>query len=55
MEDEDCLCIADREHNRVICVNAGLKDNTKFGEIKQEINGIGHVYGISFDGSKRFY
>jgi len=50
IEDEDVLCIADREHRRVLCINAGLRKEEQFGEILSVTNGayVGRIFGISY-------
>lgn len=50
IEEEDVLCVADREHHRVLCVNAGLKNPPQFGEIVSVTNGVyvGRIFGISY-------
>jgi len=53
LEQEDVLCIADREHRRIVCVNAGLKHPESFGDIISVTNGveIGRIFAIVY-GSK---
>lgn len=50
IEEEDILCIADREHRRVLCINAGLSNPGQFGEIVSVTNGVdvGRVFGITY-------
>jgi len=36
IESLDLVCVADRENNRVLCYNAGLKDQNKLGELRKE-------------------
>ena len=50
IEEEDILCIADREHRRVLCVNAGIQNPQQFGEIVSVTNGvyIGRIFGIAY-------
>ncbi|CAG7730243.1 unnamed protein product [Allacma fusca] len=56
IEDEDILCVADREHRRVLCVNAGIQNPQQFGEIVSVTNGvyIGRIFGIAYS-SGRLY
>lgn len=53
IEEEDVLCIADREHRRILCINAGLRKEEQFGEIVSVTNGafVGRVFGISYAGN----
>jgi peptidylamidoglycolate lyase len=50
IEEEDVLCVADREHRRVLCINAGLTAGEHFGEVISVTNGVyvGRVFGISY-------
>lgn len=50
VEEEDVLCIADREHRRILCINAGLTSPSQFGEIVSVTNGfyVGRIFGIAF-------
>jgi len=50
VEEEDILCIADREHRRILCINAGLSNPGQFGEIVSVTNGVdvGRVFGITY-------
>lgn len=50
IEEEDVLCIADREHRRILCINAGLTNPQQFGEIVSVTNGfyIGRIFGIAY-------
>lgn len=50
IEDEDVLCIADREHRRILCINAGLANPQQFGEIVSVTSGlgVGRVFGIAY-------
>jgi len=52
IEEEDVLCIADREHRRVLCIHAGLQNPERFGEIVSVINdvNIGRIFGVSYVG-----
>ena len=54
IEEEDILCIADREHRRVLCINAGLRNPLQFGEIVSVTNGvqIGRIFGIAYSSMK---
>ncbi|CAL8143804.1 unnamed protein product [Orchesella dallaii] len=57
IEEEDVLCIADREHRRVLCINAGLTNPQQFGEIVSVTNGfyIGRIFGIAYSPDGRLY
>jgi len=58
IEEEDTLCIADREHRRVLCINAGLKDSKQFGQIVSVTSGahVGRIFGIAYSrGTGRLY
>lgn len=50
IEEEDALCVADREHRRVLCIHAGLKDPHRFGEVLSVTNGVdvGRIFGIAY-------
>jgi peptidylamidoglycolate lyase len=57
IEEEDVLCIADREHRRILCINAGLTNPQQFGEIVSVTNGfyVGRIFGIAFSPDGRLY
>ncbi|KAF6780370.1 hypothetical protein AHF37_00148 [Paragonimus kellicotti] len=54
VEEQDALCVADRENRRVVCYNAGLNSNSKdetgkyLFEIRTQIQRPGPVYGVAF-------
>lgn len=49
-EDKDKLCVADREHSRIICIHAGLQDSTQFGKPIGVSHRFGRVYAITNKG-----
>jgi peptidylamidoglycolate lyase len=66
-ENLDVLCIADRDNERIVCVNAGISDPTKFGEHyitysrgpdghdpRNEMDSIGRVFGIAYSPKEGF-
>ncbi|OXA58670.1 peptidyl-alpha-hydroxyglycine alpha-amidating lyase 2 [Folsomia candida] len=48
--EDEVLCIADREHRRILCINAGLQNPQQFGQIVSVTNGVdvGRVFGITY-------
>merc|ERR1719495_469872 len=50
-EQEDTLCIADRENERVVCMGAGLNHPQFVGSQILEVPDIGRVFGIVGRGS----
>jgi len=50
-EQEDILCVADREGRQVECVGAGLKSPQFRGQSASRINGLGRVYAIAGRGA----
>lgn len=50
-EQEDMLCIADREGRQVDCVGAGLRAPQFRGQSSSKITGLGRVYGIAGRGT----
>lgn len=50
-EEEDTLCVADREGERVSCVGAGLSHPQFMGSRILDINDLGRVYGIAGRGT----
>ncbi|KAK7496943.1 hypothetical protein BaRGS_00011923 [Batillaria attramentaria] len=52
VEHLDLLCVADRENQRVLCYNAGLKEPEKFGEFNRTLvpgREVGMPYGIAYN------
>lgn len=52
VESLDLLCVADRNNERVMCYNAGLTDQKKFGEFNRTLvpgREIGMPYGLAYD------
>ena len=37
IEEADLVCVADREHGRALCYDAGVRDATKLGEFRKEL------------------
>merc|ERR1711962_1180894 len=50
-EQEDLLCIADREGKQVECVGAGLRAPQFFGQSSTKLSGLGRVFGIAARGT----
>merc|ERR1712037_476057 len=50
-EQEDLLCIADREGKQVECVGAGLRAPQVRGQSSTKLSGLGSVYGIAGRGT----
>jgi len=50
-EQEDLLCIADREGKQVECVGAGLRAPQFRGQSSTKLSGLGRVYGIAGRGT----
>ncbi|KAF8569773.1 hypothetical protein P879_04132 [Paragonimus westermani] len=54
VEEQDALCVADRENRRVVCYNAGLNFNSKdetgkfLFEIRSQMQRPGPVFGVAF-------
>ncbi|KAA3675781.1 uncharacterized protein DEA37_0013303, partial [Paragonimus westermani] len=54
VEEQDALCVADRENRRVVCYNAGLNSNSKdetgkyLFEIRSQMQRPGPVYGVAY-------
>lgn len=50
VEDEDLLCIADRENMRVLCYSAGLEDNEELGQLQRHIteDTMGRVFAVEY-------
>ena len=46
-EEEDMLCVADREGKKVECLNAGLKSPKFLGRSMNIISNLGRVYAIA--------
>ncbi|KAK0051285.1 peptidyl-alpha-hydroxyglycine alpha-amidating lyase 2 [Biomphalaria pfeifferi] len=49
IEEQDLVCVADRENSRALCYNAGLKNSTLTGVFNRTLvpqGNIGKVYGI---------
>ena len=46
-EEEDMLCVADREGKKVECLNAGLKFPKFLGRSMNIISNLGRVYAIA--------
>ena len=58
IEEQDLLCVADRENSRVVCLHAGLKSNdadVKFGHpaANSQQGSLGRVYAVASDGTSR--
>ena len=51
IEDLDQICVADREHGRIQCFTAGLKDPNETGRFVRSITDprFGKVFAISYD------
>lgn len=51
IEDLDQICVADREHGRIQCFTAGLKDPNETGRFVRSITDprFGRVFAISYD------
>jgi len=49
-EDLDLICVADREGQRVLCYNAGVKNSTRQGEPEKEYSDseLGRVFSIEY-------
>ncbi|KAK2718736.1 hypothetical protein QYM36_005912 [Artemia franciscana] len=54
IEDQDKLCVADRENSRISCFNAGLKELERFGEplVVSDTKFSGRPYGITAHGTE---
>jgi len=50
-EQEDVLCVADREGQKVECMGAGLKSPQLFGEKVTEIKNLGRVFAVASRGT----
>merc|ERR1711934_346973 len=50
-EQEDLLCLADREGKQVECVGAGLRAPQFLGQSSTKLSGLGRVYGIAGRGT----
>merc|ERR1711973_99555 len=50
-DEEDTLCVADREGGRIICMGAGINHPQFMGAKIQEIAGLGRVFGVVGRGS----
>jgi len=50
-EQEDMLCVADREGRQVECVGAGLRAPQFRGQTSAKLSGLGRIYGIAGRGT----
>jgi len=50
-EQEDLLCIADREGKQIECVGAGLRSPQFRGQSSSKLTGLGRIYGIAGRGT----
>lgn len=49
VEERDLLCVADRENERVQCVNAGLHDTERFGRFQFAVEVGGRAFGLDYN------
>lgn len=52
LESLDLLCVADREHRRVQCFRAGLRQPAEFGQFVRSLGSgdeLGRVFDVAFD------
>ncbi|CAD5111618.1 DgyrCDS913 [Dimorphilus gyrociliatus] len=55
-EDLDIICVADREHERITCYKAGIRDKAYTGlKIGQINENVGRVFAIEFGSNGRLY
>jgi len=50
-EQEDLLCVADREGRKVDCVGAGLRAPQFLGQVSATLRGLGRVFGLAGRGT----
>lgn len=50
--EDEVLCIADREHRRILCINAGLQNPQQFGQVW---NGLDKNIDTSHDMISLYY
>jgi hypothetical protein len=51
IESLDLLCIADREHMRVVCPRAGLVPNSGTQPVSIQTPDLGRVFGVAASGA----
>lgn len=59
MEEKDALCVADREHSRIVCIHAGLKQGpgqptfgSPYGSAGHKGKNVGRVFAVAAKGTE---
>ncbi len=59
MEEKDALCVADREHSRIVCIHAGLKEGpgqptfgSPYGSAGHKGKNVGRVFAVAAKGTE---
>ncbi|EFX71247.1 hypothetical protein DAPPUDRAFT_327379 [Daphnia pulex] len=61
MEEKDALCVADREHSRIVCIHAGLKQGpgqptfgSPYGSAGHKGKNVGRVFAVAAKGQQLY-